>query len=303
MPDALQHILAWTLTAFLVVLLSSCGNLHASDEPPAHYYNAADATDADTLRQTLHELIDDHDRLPYTANATDTWDVLEAADEHPFDMSKILDIYKNASYPKAGAGNANYSREHSWPKSYGFPKYDADNYPYSDCHHLFLVDRRYNSSRHNKLYRSCKESCTERPTEQIHQNGVLSNKYRGLSNWTATGIWEVWIGRRGDIARALFYMDVRYEGGTHSETGVVEPDLVLTDDLSLVVSSTNNQPRAYMGRLSDLLQWHLHDPVDKREEERNQVVFEAQGNRNPFIDHPQWVQCVFRNQCSDLSRR
>ena len=119
------------------------------------------STSALTLRRTLHELIDDHKRLPYTANATDTWDVLEAADQHPSDDRQILDIYRNASYPKAGGGNANYSREHSWPKSYGFPKDNVRNYPYTDCHHLFLVDRRYNSSRHNKLYRSCDESCTE----------------------------------------------------------------------------------------------------------------------------------------------
>lgn len=296
MQDTIQHVLSRTLAIFLVILVPWAGPGDAA-APAEGYYNSVDPTSALTLRRTLHELIDDHRRLPYTANARDTWDVLEAADQHRRDDQQILDIYRNTTYLKAGGGNANYSREHSWPKSYGFPNDNVGNYPYTDCHHLFLVDRRYNSSRHNKLYRSCDESCMERPTENGAQRSDQSRNYPGSSNWTRAGIWETWIGRRGDVARALFYMDVRYEGGAHGRTAFVEPDLILTDDPSLVVSSTANQAKAYMGRLSDLLQWHEEDPVDKREKHHNETVFEAQGNRNPFVDHPEWVLCVFRGEC------
>ena len=48
-----------------------------------------------------------------------------------------------------------------------------------------------------------------------------------------------------------------------------------------------------MGLLADLLQWHDEDPVDDRERGRNDVVYSYQGNRNPFIDHPEWVSYVF----------
>ncbi|MCZ6654104.1 MAG: endonuclease, partial [Planctomycetota bacterium] len=102
----------------------------------------------------------------------------------------------------------------------------------------------------------------------------------------------------GDVARALLYMDVRYEGGIHGETGHDEPDLILTDDNDLIVSDTqNNHPVAHMGMLSVLLQWHEQDPVDDVERYRNDVVFSFQDNRNPFIDHPEWVACLFLDEC------
>ena len=49
--------------------------------------------------------------------------------------------------------------------------------------------------------------------------------------------------------------------------------------------------------LSVLLQWHEQDPVDDLERHRNDAVFTHQGNRNPFIDHPEWVRCIFANDC------
>ncbi|RMF77376.1 MAG: endonuclease I, partial [Planctomycetota bacterium] len=136
-----------------VLSLVVVATLHA-DAPPG-YYDTVDTTDATTLRVTLHAIIQDHTRYPYTSSSTDTWDILELADEDPANASNILDLYRNASYPKAGGGNTNYNREHSWPKSYGFPNDNSSNYPYTDCHHLFLCDSGYNSSRSNKPYRYC----------------------------------------------------------------------------------------------------------------------------------------------------
>ncbi len=271
--------------------------------PPLGYYDSADTANSSTLRVTLHDIIDDHTRFPYTSSATDTWDVLEFADEDPNNASNILDVYLNASYPKAGGGNTNYNREHTWPKSYGFPNDNSQNYPYTDCHHLMLCDDGYNSSRSNKPYRDCDAACTEKATLANNGQGGGSGTYPGNSNWTSgsltSGTWETWIGKRGDVARALLYMDVRYEGGTHGITGASEPDLILTDNEALLVASNtgNNESIAYMGILSELLQWHAQDPVDADEQQRNDDVFAFQGNRNPFVDHPEWVDCVFNNTC------
>ncbi len=55
-----------------------------------------------------------------------------------------------------------------------------------------------------------------------------------------------------------------------------------------------------MGLLSDLLAWHDQDPPDAVELWRNEVVFEHQRNRNPFIDHPEWVRCVYLEDCGDI---
>ena len=99
------------------------------------------------------------------------------------------------------------------------------------------------------------------------------------------------------MARALLYADIRYEGGMHGGTGHSEPDLILTDDGDLIVTSSENEPVAYMGMLYVLLQWHAQDPVDDVERSRNDVVFSFQENRNPFIDHPEWVACLFMDEC------
>ena len=275
----------------------------ASADPPAGYYDTVDATNATTLRATLHEVIDDHTRYPYTSTATDTWDILDQADEDPNNSNNILDVYRNASYPKAGAGNDYYNREHTWPNSYGYPNDNAQNYPYTDCHALFLSDDGYNSSRSNHPYRYCDAACTEKPTDVNNGQGGGSGTYPGNSNWDegayTEGTWETWIGRRGDVARAQFYMDIRYEGGTHGVTDAAEPDLILTDTEALIDASNtgDNEPVAYMGMLSVLLQWHLEDPVDDVERARNDLVASYQGNRNPFIDHPEWVECLFNDVC------
>ncbi|MCB9866134.1 MAG: endonuclease [Phycisphaerales bacterium] len=294
---------AVSLRTLVILLAGAISTAPAAAQPSSTYYNTVDATSAANLRTTLHDVIDDHTRYPYTSSATDTWDILDAADEDPNDTDNVLDLYRNASYPKAGGGNDYYNREHSWPKSYGFPNDGSGNYPYTDCHHLFVCDDGYNSSRNNKPYQDCDSNCLEKTTEYNNGQGGGSGTYPGNSDWTDgsgdSGRWQTWIGRQGDVARALFYMDVRYEGGTHGITSAAEPDLVLTDNMALVVpDADNNQSVAYMGKLSDLLAWHHADPVDGLELHRTNVVESYQGNRNPFIDHPEWADCLFSGHCA-----
>ena len=98
--------------------------------------------------------------------------------------------------------------------------------------------------------------------------------------------WEPPDEVKGDLARSMFYMDVRYNGDRTNE-----PDLVLTDRLSDISTSA-----AFMGRLSTLLLWHFEDPVDAREQARNDGIHTLyQFNRNPFVDRPEWVAAVFLN--------
>ena len=278
----------------------------AAIAPQGGYYNSVDDTNSSTLRTTLHELIDDHQRFPYTSSSTDTWNILEAADVDPNNGSRILDAYKNASYAKQGGGNSFYNREHTWPNSYGFPNDNADNYPYTDCHQLFLADIAYNGAR-DRLPFAAAAGGAEWPTDANNGVGGGTGIYPGNSNWAlgsgSGGAWEVWHDRRGDVARALFYLDVRYEGGTHGTTGANEPDLILTDSQALIAGSSTgqNESVAYMGYLATLLQWHEQDPPDAKEIARNAVVQSFQGNRNPFIDHPEWVACLYGNDCGTIT--
>lgn len=281
----------------------------AGAAPPEGYYDSVDLTSAETARKTIHEAIDDHTRFPYTADegTTDTWDILNLADEDPDNPNNVLDLYKNESYPKKTSGAKGYNREHTWPKSYGFPRSGEDNYPYTDCHHLMACDTFYNARRSNKPFANI--DGVEYPTAE-NDGGEESNYSDKDPNATpppdkpwlkwvggthSEGSWQVWSGRRGDIARAMFYMDVRYEGGRHGVTGAAEPDLILTDDRSLIKKGHKDKDSgvAYMGLLSTLMEWNLEDPVDNMERKRNDVVESFQGNRNPFADHPEWVEIVF----------
>jgi hypothetical protein len=99
---------------------------------------------------------------------------------------------------------------------------------------------------------------------------------------------------KGDIARAIFYMDVRYEGDRLNE-----PDLILIDNPGRIPGNTNT----YMGRSSALLKGHRADPVDGAEQQRSDLIFERyQHNRNPFVDHPEWIEAVFAPALSASSK-
>jgi hypothetical protein len=89
-------------------------------------------------------------------------------------------------------------------------------------------------------------------------------------------------------------MDLRYDGDPSPWTGCEqqsEPDLILTSDPVLVRTTT--QSPAYMGILSTLLGWAAEDAVSEHERRRNHVIYEWQDNRNPFVDHPEWVATVW----------
>lgn len=270
----------------------------------AGYYSGVDSSNATALRSTLHNTIDDHTRIAYTNGTPNTWAVLNLADQDPMNTNAILDVYKNATYTKIPGGQGPYNREHTWPNSLGFGDNNDSappnqlNYPYTDTHMLYASDVGYNSNRGNKYYGNCDASCTEDPTLLNHGQGGGSGVYPGNSNWYNGVLYEVWNARKGDMARAMFYMDIRYEGGTHGVTGAPEPDLRLTDTPSEIVNTGGNASVGYMGLRSVLLQWHAQDPVTEEEVLRNDIVFSFQGNRNPFIDHPEWVACIYQSVCS-----
>jgi endonuclease I len=162
---------------------------------------------------------------------------------------------------------------------------------------LYLTDTGYNADRGNMPYADCAVSaqCGERVTELNNGVGGGSGTYPGNSNWFKgpngnTGSFQVWRGRKGDIARAVLYMAIRYEGGADPVTGQGEPDLELTDNRAQIVI-TSASP-AYMGLMSTLLAWHQADPPDAAERGRNEVIYSFQGNRNPFIDHPEWASAA-----------
>jgi endonuclease I len=102
------------------------------------------------------------------------------------------------------------------------------------------------------------------------ENSSRGNKFFDIATTTVSYLPRAEV--RGDVARILFYMVARY------------------DYLSLV----NSNPITYqMAKLDTLLKWHLEDPVDDFERNRNNVIYQYQNNRNPFIDHPEFVEKIW----------
>lgn len=88
------------------------------------------------------------------------------------------------------------------------------------------------------------------------------------------------------------YMVVRYEDSTL--------DLELTNDTTLA-SKAENGTEGYIGILNTILKWNFEDPVDSRELYRNEEIYKEQGNRNPFIDHPELAYYLYKTECESKS--
>lgn len=230
------------------------------------YYSSIDGIDSKYLRGNLHDLIDNNKVLSYGA----VWDALDKTDVDPKNSNNVILLYTGRSQAKSykdhGQNDDNaWNREHVWAKSRGFGG-DPDDVrgPATDIHHIRPADRSVNTDRNNRYF----------------DNG-------GTSHGEATGCkfdsdsWEPRDEVKGDIARMLFYMAVRYEG----DDGFA--------DLELNEREPSNYTLPYIGKLSTLLEWHKQDPVDDFERKRNQVIFDIQGNRNPFIDHPEFVNFMW----------
>ncbi|MEG9296293.1 endonuclease [Mangrovibacillus sp. Mu-81] len=231
-------------------------------DPPSYdeYYTPADGKAGSALKSALHNIIDDHTTLSYS----EVWGALRNTDEDPGNSDNVLLLYSGRSQSKFtnGGGVDDWNREHVWAKSHG--DFGTAQGPGTDLHHLRPTDVTVNSTRGNLDFDNGGNEHNEAP----------GNYYDGDS-------WEPRDEVKGDVARMIFYMAVRYEG----DSG--EADLELNNDV-------NNGSAPYHGKISVLLDWHEEDPVDSRDIRRNNIIFEQyQGNRNPFIDHPEWAEMIW----------
>ena len=248
--------------AIVVFLLS----LYTSAQAPASYYSSASGLSGIALHDTLHNIIKNNISFPYTSANTDTWDILKESDSAPGHPDSVVMVYAGwlrssaAEYPQ-------WSREHVWAKSHG--DFGTTIGTGTDLHNLKPSDVSVNSARNNKDF-------DEGGNQYIDGDGPTQC-------YASTYSWEPRDEVKGDIARIIFYMDVRYDG----DNG--EVDLQVVD---YVNTSPNNEP--YHGKLSTLLQWHIDDPVDSFEMHRNDVIYSYQNNRNPFIDHPEYVGYIWQ---------
>ncbi|NKE59926.1 ribonuclease [Lentzea sp. PSKA42] len=224
------------------------------------YYTAACGKSGPALKTALNGIIRNQTKLSYDA----VWDALKATDQDPSNSNNVILLYSGTSRSKSlnGGGSENWNREHVWAKSHG--DFGTATGPGTDIHHLRPEDVDVNADRGNLDFDNGGTPNTEAP-----------------SNRADADSWEPRAAVKGDVARMLFYMAVRYEG----TDGFANLELN---------NSVNNGTAPYHGKLSVLLQWHQQDPPDAFEKRRNQLIYDSyQHNRNPFIDHPEWVASIW----------
>jgi len=224
------------------------------------YYQDALGKTGPALKDALHTIISDQSELSYSQ----VWDALRNTDEDPDNSSNVILIYAGRSQSKSsnGGDTGDWNREHVWAQSHG--DFGTSTGPGTDLHHLRPEDVRINSIRGNKDF----------------DNG--GSAVSGASgNFTDANSFEPRDSVKGDVARMILYMAVRYEGD--DSWADLEPN-----------DSVTNGSSPYHGRLSVLKQWNAEDPPSAFEENRNEIIYDTyQHNRNPFIDHPEWVEAIW----------
>lgn len=228
---------------------------------PGTYYDGTSGLTGHALEAKLHTIIS---AGVTTLSYDEGWEALKDTDEDPADPSNVIEVYSGTSIAKSnnGGGVDDWNREHVWAKSHG--DFGTTNGPGTDVHHLRPEDVTVNSSRGNKDFDA---GGTENP--------------QAPGNFADADSWEPRDAVKGDVARMIFYMSVRWEG----DDG--KPDLEVND-------AVDNGSAPNIGTLSALRQWNQQDPPDAFEKSRNEKIFETwQHNRNPFIDHPEWVAAIW----------
>lgn len=226
------------------------------------YYDGVDGKDGEQLKTALHDIIKDHTVYSYYASKF----IFKLSDADPTNPDNVIQVYTGFSHDNSdyGTSGLTLNREHVWAKSHGT---FADWLPmYSDVHNLKPAAASVNQDKSNLDF-----------DNGGVQNDVATGCYYTDSTWEARD--EV----KGDIARIIFYMSTRYEGGAG------EIDLE-------VVDHNHTYPNAQHGKLSTLLAWNQLDPPDAFERNRNNVIQSFQQNRNPFIDNPEWIDLIWGGQ-------
>lgn len=246
---------------------------------PEGYYEPAEGLAGEELKEALHLIINGHNMFSYTSSATDVWDILKETDRDPANPENVIMIYTGRSINGAqeyNSGNG-WTREHIWPQSRG--DFGTSQGAGTDVHHIRPLENSVNSTRSNRSFANC-NSCVE-----VVFQGETTGSFYDDVQYTFEPRDEV----KGDVARMIFYMALRYEGSDG------ELDMELTNSIP---SQGDGSP--IHGKLDDLMEWNDLDPVDEFEMNRNDVIhYQYQGNRNPFIDHPELAEYIWGEQIEE----
>jgi len=235
---------------------------------PTGYYDSLEGKSGTVLKQAIQDIIA-NPAVVRAHNYGDVNTILRISDQNPLNSNEIWMMYKEQPRSKlliqtTGSGTGKWNREHIYPQSRGGFANATSEIPdgmniweatsadmllhgHADAHHIRAEDGPENSSRNNKDF-----GLTD-------YNGFSGNQ----------GSWK------GDVARAVFYMAIRYNG------------------LDVVNGNPPDSTVGQLGDLATLLTWNMADPSDDFEMNRNNYIYTWQYNRNPFIDYPDLANYIW----------
>ncbi|MFA5686706.1 MAG: endonuclease [Bacilli bacterium] len=280
------------------------------DDEVNSYYAGVDGLFGDDLKETLNDIIKDHHEYDYNSASDRTaykimdrnWDFSPASEidledydyenDNPY-IRKLYADYNNDietadRFKNEGASRVSFDKEHIWAQSLGAfgRRYGGG----SDFHHLLPSDVKGNQAFHSN-YNFGEPDTNTKQYLNDYDTPVGINGYveafteEGLGEKVCEPLDEY----KGDIARAMLYMPIRYNVHLNED----HPHLELVNGSPAARPSTTEQS-GLAGDLATLLKWHVEDPVDYYEIHRNNLIYNNfQLNRNPFIDYPEWAEMIY----------
>ena len=272
-------------TLLIVGLLFSVANIFA--QIPTGYYDGTVGLTGAALKTKLSQIITSGHQTKSYDNLYNGYPSTDSDNYYEKDGS-VLDIYSENpkgtdpyvyQHGSKQCGNYKvegdcYNREHIFPQGY----FNSASPMVSDIHHVVPTDGKVNG------YRSSFPFGKVGSANFVSENGSK----RGTSaspNYSGT-VFEPIDEFKGDVARMILYFATRYESKLSS-----------FDDNDILTNSAFPGVEAW--ELAVLKEWHTNDPVSQREIDRNNAAYTYQGNRNPFIDQPEYVALIWGTTTPD----
>lgn len=258
----------FTLITALCVLFS----LQAA--APASYYLRMDGKKKEDLKTATYEVIRPHTVVTYNSlfpqqfPKTDVYPELYNGQQRWWEMySDMIFLVRN--------GWSGMNREHSFPKSWWG---GAQNEAYTDLNHLYPAEAAANMAKSNYPLGEVQQSTFD--------NGIttVGYAYSGQGGGAAQ-VFEPADEYKGDFARTYFYMVTCYQDYTWKYTYMVQ---------------NGAYPTLKPWATELLLDWARQDPVSQKEIDRNEAVYQIQGNRNPFIDFPELAEYIWGTRTNEV---
>ena len=258
-----------------VAAIALAAHFAAAAQAPSGYYASAEGKSGAALLKALESIVGEHTNVGYNG----LWNLYKKSDVTA--DGYIWDMYSTAKFTpgKQQCGSYSavgdcYNREHSFPKSW----FNDASPMVSDAFHIVPTDGKVNGQRSNWPYGECANGTTLSSSGSVRALGKLGKStFPGYSGT----VFEPDDQYKGDFARNYFYMAAAY----NSRIGSWHSDML----------AGNSYPAFSSWAINLLLKWSRQDPVSQKEIDRNNAVYAAQHNRNPFIDHPELVEYIWGN--------